>query len=200
MKKTTIIILVCISIVLGMLGGIAVSILEDKKLESAQINEIKKVNELIDSNIINENNVKNDVIATSIADIKLSPNANIYFQTHYKECGHTIVKKEKIEEKEVNKTEDYFNEAYSDWNIETFETDEVKLYKEVEGICDQHYLITTKDDTIVIYTVDSDGNKTLKEKTDILTQYLPEDDIELLKNGITANGDSELAKKLEDFE
>ena len=30
--------------------------------------------------------------------------------------------------------------------------------------------------------------------------YLPEEDISLLEQGITANGDNELAKKLEDFE
>lgn len=200
MKKTTIIILMCIAIVLGMLGGIAVSVLEDKKLESAQINEIKKVNELVDSNIINENLIKNDIIATSNSDIKLSPNAKICFQTHYKECGHTIVKKEDIEDSEVNKTEEYFKNAYSDWQIESFDSDEVKLYKEVAGICEQHYLITVEGDNIAIYRVDSEGNKTLKEKTDILVQYLPKEDIELLERGIVANGDNELAKKLEDFE
>ena len=76
----------------------------------------------------------------------------------------------------------------------------MRLYKELEGICDKHYLITVKDQNIVIYTIDNEGNKTLKEKTDILVQYLPKEDIELLEKGINANGDNELAKKLEDFE
>ena len=39
MKKTTIIILICSAIVLGMICGIIFSILDDKKLEEAQINE-----------------------------------------------------------------------------------------------------------------------------------------------------------------
>lgn len=200
MKKTTIIILVCIAVVLGMVSGIVVSILDDSKLEAAQINEIQKVNELIESNIINQNLVKNDIIATNGSDTKVSPNANIYFEKHYKECGHTISKKEKIESAEVNKDEEYFKEAYSDWQIQEFGADEVRLYKELDGICDKHYLITVKDQNIVIYTIDNEGNKTLKEKTDILVQYLPKEDIELLEKGITANGDNELAKKLEDFE
>ena len=50
MKRTTLIISVCISIVLGIITGIVVGILDDKKLEEAQINEIRKVNELIESN------------------------------------------------------------------------------------------------------------------------------------------------------
>ena len=44
MKKSTIIILVCIAIVLGMVSGIAYAILDRNNLQEAQINEIRKVN------------------------------------------------------------------------------------------------------------------------------------------------------------
>lgn len=200
MKKTTIIILICISIVLGMIGGILYAIIDRNNLQEAQINEIRKVNELIESNIINTNTFEDDIVATSGSDVKLSPNAYIIFEEHYLDCGHTIIQKEQIKDSEVNKDEEYFKNAYSDWTIESFSTNEVKLYKEFQGNCNEHYLITTDDEYIVIYSVDDDGNRTLKEKTDIPLQYLPDDDIELLKKGITAYGQNELAKKLEDFE
>lgn len=200
MKKTTIIILICISIVLGMIGGILYAIIDRNNLQEAQINEIRKVNELIESNIINTNGLEEDIVATSGSDVKLSPNAYIIFEKHYLDCGHTIIQKEQIEDNEVNKDEEYFKNAYSDWKIESFTKNEVKLYKEFQGNCNEHYLITIDDEYIVIYTVDDDGNRTLKEKTDIPLQYLPNDDIELLKKGITAYGQNELAKKLEDFE
>ena len=48
--------------------------------------------------------------------------------------------------------------------------------------------------------MDSDGNENLKKVTDIITTYLPEEDIELLKKGIKVNGDIELAKTISDFE
>ena len=48
MKKTTLIILVCIAIVLGMVGGIIYAIIDRNNLQEAQINEIRKVNELIE--------------------------------------------------------------------------------------------------------------------------------------------------------
>ena len=77
MKKTTIIILVCASIVLGMIAGIIFGILDDKKLEEAQINEIRKVNELIESNRLLNQSIQNDVVATNQSNVKLSPNATI---------------------------------------------------------------------------------------------------------------------------
>ena len=199
MKKTTIIILVCVAIVLGMITGIIFGILDDKKLEEAQINEIRKVNELIESNRLNQPS-EDDVVATNQSDVKLSPNATICFEKHYKDCGHTIIEKETIEDDEVNKDEEYFKTAYSDWEIESFDANEVKLYKEFDGTCDQHYLITVKDNNIAVYTIDEDGNMILKEETDIPIQYLTEEDISLLEQGITANGENELAKKLEDYE
>ena len=45
MKKSTIIILVCLAIVLGMIFGIIFGILDDKKIEQAQINEIRAISE-----------------------------------------------------------------------------------------------------------------------------------------------------------
>ncbi len=200
MKKSTIVILVCIAIVLGMVSGIMYAIVDRSHLQEAQINEIRKVNELIESNIINTNKAINDVVATSGSDVKLSPNAYIIFEKHYTDCGHTIIEKQQINDDEVNKDEEYFKNAYSDWEIESFSANEVKLYKEFQGNCDEHYLITVNDENIVVYSVDEDGNKTLKEETDIPVQYLPEEDVELLKKGITAYGQNELAKKLEDFE
>lgn len=200
MKKTTLIILVCIAIVLGMIGGILYAIIDRNNLQEAQINEIRKVNELIESNIIDTNKIQDEIIATSGSDVKLSPNAYIIFEKYYTNCGHTIIQKEKVQDSEVNKDEEYFKNAYSDWEIESFTADEVKLYKEFQGNCDEHYLITIDDENIVVYSVDDDGNRTLKEKTDIPVQYLPKEDIELLQKGITAYGQNELAKKLEDFE
>ena len=200
MKKSTIIILICIAIVLGMISGILYAIIDRNNLQEAQINEIRKVNELIESNIVNINGLNNGIVATSGSDIKLSPNAYIIFEKHYTDCGHTIIEKQQINNDEVNKDEEYFKNAYSGWTIESFTTDEVKLYKDFQGSCDEHYLITVNDENIVVYSIDNEGNRTLKEETDIPVQYLPEEDVELLKQGITAYGQNELAKKLEDFE
>ena len=200
MKKSTIVILVCVAIVLGMVSGILYAIVDRSNLQEAQINEIRKVNELIESNEVNINELDKDIVATSGSDVKVSPDAYIIFEKHYLDCGHTIIQKQQIKASEVNKNEEYFKNAYSDWELENFTADEVKLYKEFQGSCDEHYLITTGEENIVIYSVDDDGNRTFIKETDIPVNYLPKEDVELLKNGITAYGQNELAKKLEDFE
>ena len=200
MKKSTIVILVLLIIFLAILSGVIINILDDNRLKEAQINEIKKANELIESNNLKNQIVHEDVIEASQSNIKLSPNAYICFEKYYKTCGHTMIEKEKIEDSEVNKTEEYFKNAYSDWEIKDFNQNEVKLYKEIDGSCDKHYLISIQDENIAIFTIDDDGNTNLKEVTDIPIEYLTEEDVKLLEQGITANGDSELSKKLEDFE
>lgn len=200
MKKSTIVILVLLTIFLAILSGVIINILDDNRLKEAQVNEIKKANELIESNNLKNQIVHEDVIEASQSNIKLSPNAYICFEKYYTTCGHTIIEKEKIEDSEVNKTEEYFKNAYSDWEIKDFNQNEVKLYKEIDGSCDKHYLISIQDENIAVFTIDDDGNTTLKEVTDIPIEYLPEEDVKLLEQGITANGDSELSKKLEDFE
>ena len=53
---------------------------------------------------------------------------------------------------------------------------------------------------IGIYTVDQNGNESLKQDTEIQIQYLPEIDIENLKKGIYVIGDEALNSALEDYE
>ena len=105
MKKSTIIILVCLAIVLGMIFGIIFGILDDKKIEQAQINEIIKVNELIEkievhqSEKIDDKTVQrltihyNCIGAIEIPDLDKLPENNVSVHTrqgvdvHYAACA-----------------------------------------------------------------------------------------------------------------
>lgn len=51
-----------------------------------------------------------------------------------------------------------------------------------------------------IYTLNEDGQLTLKKDTEILTMYLPETDIAKIKQGVEIIGDMELNSFLSDFE
>ena len=53
---------------------------------------------------------------------------------------------------------------------------------------------------MVVYSIDQDGNETVKNETEILTKYLPEEDIKLLRKGIMANNQTELEEILSDYE
>ena len=100
----------------------------------------------------------------------------------------------------VNKTKEELEKIYKNWNIVTFRSDEVLFYKELEEICDEHYMLKELDGYIAIYILDEQNNPTLKEMTAIVTAYLPEEDVERLKEGIKVTGKEGLNQALEDYE
>ena len=139
-------------------------------------------------------------IPTVIIDVKTSPNTLYVFQTYYQNCKHVTAKTTEIPEEDVNKTEEKLQEKYKDWGIQKFTPTEVIFYQEKEGICEEHYLVKDDNGYISIYTLDILGQATLKEKTEIVTNYLPETDKTRLKEGIQVIGQEKLNATLEDYE
>lgn len=197
MKKSILVGYIFAAIILGVTVGIIVHVAKDNKLEEATLKEV----EIAEDYKRKEESEKNrNIIQAGTSKEKSSPNSNITFETYYNRCGHTEIEKKPIATEDVNKEEEYFIDKYPEWTLKNFESDNILLYKEINDICKKHYLIKEKDGYIAIYTLDSNDNETLKEVTDTLVKYLPQEDIDLLKKGIRANGDSELTQKLGDYE
>ena len=89
---------------------------------------------------------------------------------------------------------------YPNWKLQGFSPNEVVLYREIDGICNEHYILKELDGVIAIYVLDENEVESLQEKTGISTGYLPEADREELKQGIKATGREELNNLLEDYE
>lgn len=164
--------------------------LEQKETNNIQNNQIEE--NLIDSNI--------DLVTTTSEQEKVSPNSIFIFKIYYKKCEHITIEKENVAEVMVNKTREDLESIYKDWNIVTFRNDQVLFYKEEEGICNEHYILKELEGYIAIYSLDEEENETFKEKTAIVTTYLPEEDIITLKEGIKVYGRDKLNKALEDYE
>lgn len=148
-----------------------------------------------------ENNIiKNETIEVSSNEEKTTPNTILVFKRYYSDCEHTISNIANIEEYLVNLTEKEIKEKYPNWEIEKFSSKEVIFYKASDSFCGEHYLLSEEDGYISIYTLDEEGNKTLREKGKISVEYLPETDRISLQNGIAIYGTEELNKLLEDFE
>lgn len=160
-------------------------------------NEIIDEKNGIEENIVNSNA---EIVTTVSEEEKTSPKCEFIFKTYYIKCDHTKIEKETIDEIMVNKTRQELEKIYRNWKIVTFRNDEVLFYKEEEGICKEHYLLKELDGYIAIYTLDETNNITLKETTQIVTAYLPEEDLNRLKKGIRVNGKEELNQALEDYE
>lgn len=145
-------------------------------------------------------NANIQLVTTNSSEEKTSPNCLLIFKTYYKKCEHSTVENKEIPEELVNKTREEIESFYSDWKVVTYSKLQILLYKEQEGICNEHYIIKEKDGYIAIYTVDENGKDTLQELTQILTAYLPEEDLTRLKEGIKIQGKEKLNQALEDYE
>lgn len=190
MRKSMYIGIVLFVIVAAITTGIIAHIYNDKTMEKAAINRVEEVNLM----------AINTTIQTANQEEKTTPNTMVTYETYYAKCGHNEIEKKKIDNEDINKTEKQLAEKYDDYKITRFSKDEVKLYRERNQLCENHYVIKEKEGKIAIYSVDDNGKETLKSETEILTKYLPEEDIELLKKGIKANSEAQLNQILSDYE
>lgn len=191
MRKAWIITAIVILIVIGVLAGIY----EYVKNKTQDINIIEN------KQLAAEYNVQtNNIISTSASEEKISPNAIVLEKQYFKGCDHLIKNVKDIPKSLINKNKNDLQKYYKDWDIDNFSSKEITVYQEKDGYCNQHYLIKEHNGVLGIYTIDEDGIINLKEDTEIQTAYLTNEDLEKVKEGITAIGDMELNSILEDFE
>ena len=196
MKKTYIFLIVLITLI-GVISGVLFN--KSKKDKLVDMNFTKITDDCI------EEKERYDIAmlkleAVNANVIKVSPNTNITFKICYKECNHIIVKKEKAKQDIINLTKEEMQLKYKEWSIEEFSVENIILYKENEGICNEHYILKQENGYIVIYELDKNNNKRLLKITDIATRYLTEEDLKKIKNGMLVYTKQELNRLLEDYE
>lgn len=183
------VICICISIVIC-LGFFAL------KEENKYTIENKNNSEIAESNSINHNVFEE----TSYEEEKISHIATLIINKYYKDCEHTMTSSIDIPYDMVNMNKEEVKEKYPTWEILDFNKNEVSIYKEFEGICNEHYEVSTKDGYIIVYNLDEDNERRVYEITDISTEYLPPGDISELKKGIRIEGITELNSLMENYE
>lgn len=191
--------------ILGLIVSIGIYIYNTSntstRIEDAKINieDNKKANaeESVESSI---NYIDEDIIQTSRIEEKVSPDATLIIKKYYKSCGHTTKDYATVPEEIVNKSENEVKQLYSNWEIKGFSPDEIVLYKQLDGICNEHYVLRQLDGVIAVYTMNNEGKEILQEKTSITTEYLPEEDLDKLGVGIKVTGKENLNSLLEDYE
>lgn len=144
--------------------------------------------------------IAENIVSTSSVEEKISPNCTIIEKQYFTGCDHIIRTIKDVPEEYINATKEKFAKGYKDWKIENFTTNQINIYQEKEGFCGQHYLIKEHNGVIAIYLVDEEGKENWKEDTEIQIMYLPEQDIEQIRQGIMVIGNTELYSILEDFE
>ncbi len=170
-------------------------------------NDNKQTKTEIQNNISNEltiqentNNIQNDIIVSIVEEEKISPNAVITFKKHYLTCDHIIKEYSKIPEELVNLTKEELQKHYEGWEIESFSTNEIVLIKQIDDVCNEHYVLRLKNGTIAVYKIEKDNSEVLKQETGIGAEYLTISDQAKLEVGIEIYGKEKLNSVLEDYE
>lgn len=199
MKKTWIISLIIIVIMIGIVTGIILynTKQKDKNDNNMIENEINKISEKVTDDCINE---YIDEIETNSNEEKISPNCLLILKRYYDECQHTIKEYVDIPQDLVNGTEDDLKKEYPYWEIEKFSSTEIVLYKEFNSNCGQHFILKEDNGKITVYKINENSEEEVYEKTEISLEYLSETDKIKIKDGIKVNGIEELNQLLEDFE
>ncbi len=157
-------------------------------------------NQLLAQDIEAENELLENLLSASSSEEKISPNCVIVEKQYYKDCDHIIRDTKEVPEEYINYSKEEFEKEYADWDVEDFTSNQIIVYKENEGYCNEHYVIRENNGVLAVYTIDKNGEETLKETTEIQVMYLPQEDLEKFQQGIEVLGESELRSTLEDFE
>ncbi len=196
MKKIVVIIAFLIFLIsLTILGYLLVP----TKNEDGTIS-IKEENNATNEISYGDDSNQNNIQETSQTDEKIAYKAKLIINKYFSGCKHTITSTVEMPSDMVNLTEEELKEKYNTWQIVSFSKNKVSIYKEFEGICNEHYIVTIKDNYIVIYKVDEKDKRSLYEQTDIITEYLPQEDIAELTNGISIEGVEKLNELMENYE
>lgn len=144
---------------------------------------------------------KENILPTlSTNNEKVNPKSLLIMKQFYNKCGHTIEEEYTVPIDIVNMTEEEVENYYNDWDLEDFSKDKIIIYKKYDGICDEHYILKDVNGVITVYRKNNNDEEIFIFSTEIVTKYLPKDDIDRLKKGIEILGKKDLSIFLEDFE
>lgn len=204
MKKTWLIILSLVIIVIGILVGIEIYQKKESLQRNIVENEINTISEDITDECTEEyEEIKEQAkldIETNSNEKKISPNCLIILKRYYNECQHTINEYINIPKTLVNGTKEDLQREYKNWEIQNFSSNKIILYRKFESNCGQHFLLKNDNGKIAIYKINENSGEELYKETEISVEYLTETDKEKIQNGIRVNGIEELNQLIEDFE
>ncbi len=196
-----IITMICIVVVLGaVITGILISKPDENEKPESVETKVSDENILDDCTDEYEELENSNMLETNSSEEKISPNSSITYKTYYKGCEHTKEEYNNMPQELINCTKNDIEEKYTEWQVEKFASNEVILYREVDGECGEHYLVKEKDGKVVVYKILENGEEQEYETTQISTDYLTDTDKIEMQNGIRVNGQQELNQLIEDFE
>lgn len=167
------------------------------------MNNVNKEN--INNNVTEVNTGEENIEITEALEIanqeeKTTPNTLIIYRTYYTKCKHYINEYKDIDISSVNLTEEEIKDKNRDWRIKEFSAEQIVLEKEETAFCNQHFKLKLVDGNVIIFIIDENNNEKEYQKTEITSEYLTNEDILKLTEGIVVYGKENLSSVLEDYE
>lgn len=140
MRKEYIYIMVLIACIIGVIYGI-VGLLNtnDRQEEAKTKNSIEELYE------------NTNTVMTGAKEEKVSPNTNFALKKYYDECSHFDYEEAELPNELVNLNQQEIEDYYDDWEVEKFTGEDLVLAKEVNGYCNQHFLIRLDGENVNVY-------------------------------------------------
>ena len=151
------------------------------------------------------NDINEEIIETNFEEEKIRYDTLILVENVYNKCNHKENKIIKVSEEIINMKEDeakgYFeNKGYS---LLEFSPSEIKLLKEEDKMCMEHFVIkfgNDNDSFLSVYKKDDNNELRLYRETDIAKEFLTNIDNENFEEGIDVYGKENVEIVLEDYE
>lgn len=151
----------------------------------------------------NEITITNEIIAeTASTEIKVKPDTEFAIKEYFDECNHFKFEYLELPSELINMTKEEIEDHYNgNYEVEEFTDKSLVLSREINGICDDHYVIKLNENNLVdVYKINTDTSYTLYETTEISKDFLPSEDVEKLEEGIAVFGLGKVNSILEDYE
>lgn len=145
------------------------------------------------------NNVIDEEKTASEDNFVLNEHYKINYVTLFTICGHKINRTINLPSIFIGLNEEEFMEKNTGWSLAGINDNIITLTKDIETHCPRHFIIGIEDEYIAIYTYNENGEKLLKEKTDINIDTLTPEDQIILQSGIVADTEDDMEQKLEGF-
>lgn len=131
---------------------------------------------------------------------KISSETEFIQRIHYTRCGEEEVIRTKPADNIIGLSLNELGTTYKGWNIVTFSEKEVEMTIDIDNFCQEHAnneYIGIKDGVVTVFYGKPGSKPIVKESTEIHSNKLMSQDIEILQRGLLVHTKEELMQTLE---
>lgn len=174
--------------------------IEDETNSFSKINDNLKIpDSLKEIKEVEASSEENEDKTAGEDDFILNENYKVKYITLFTICGHRIEREIDLPSVFIGLNEKEFMEKNTGWDLIEINYNTITLKRDIDTYCPQHFIIGLDGPYIAIYVYNEDGERILKERTDISIDTLTPEDQAILDSGIVADTEDDLEQKLEGF-